>query len=32
MYIFNRTRIVNPTDLPEARELAPTLASAASKI
>lgn len=32
MYIFNRTRIVNPTDLPEARELAPKLASAASKI
>jgi hypothetical protein len=32
MYVFNRIRIVNPTDLPEARDLAPKLASAASKI
>lgn len=32
MYIFNRIRIVNSTDLPEARELAPRLASAASKV
>jgi hypothetical protein len=32
MYVFNRIRIVNPTDLPEARELAPKLAATASQI
>jgi hypothetical protein len=32
MYVFNRTRITNPTDLPEAKALAVKIASVASKI
>jgi hypothetical protein len=32
MYVFNRIRIANPTDLMEARQLAVTIADAATKI
>jgi hypothetical protein len=32
MYVFNRIRIANPTDLIEARQLAVTIADAATKI